>query len=147
MQFGYRYDIDAARLREPDTSCLLEPREIFARGVFGGFYFEQYRFPSEFPHEWGFRAKRSPRYDFRRNKYRIDTRVGGRMIVGTRTADDPRGFLQWWMRYAMGRRLPTDDYRFQELAHYLRLFQGTKATTHVRVKHRLQSALEFGLSP
>jgi hypothetical protein len=147
-QCGYVYFVNPDAPLAPAVAALITPPDMLRQGIYGGHYFERYHMPAEFPFEWGYHARRAPRYDWRLNKYRVDTRIGGRPFVGSRTPDDPRGYFQWLCRYTLGRRIAAlDEQRLAELAHYQRIFGEAydKAKSHMRRKHALQCALEFGV--
>ncbi len=114
MQRGYRYVLTEpvgehfdARFR-PD----LTPREMLSLGVFGGKYMTDCQ--EEFPAEWFAGAKLSlERPDPALNCFGVDASqsLSVWQAKGWIHPDDPRGWFQWYCRYYLGRRLPSEDDR------------------------------------
>lgn len=111
MQQGYTYVLSepqgqnyALRFR-PE----LTPREMLALGVFGGKYMTDCR--QEFPEDWFEGARLSPEHrDPSLNFFGVDASTSLRYWrdKGWIHPDDPRGWFQWYCRYAMGRRMEDD---------------------------------------
>ena len=111
MQRGYRYVLSepVGRNFDPDFRPDLTPKEMLALGVFGGKYMTDCR--KEFPAAWFTRAKLSPSgRDPELNYFGVDASqpLSEWRRKGWTYPDDPRGWLQWYCRYYMGRRSPDD---------------------------------------
>ena len=114
MQRGYTYTLTAPAAGNFDSEFRpeLTPKEMLALGVFGGKYMTDCR--NEFPASWFVRAKLSPSgSDPALNYFGV---VASQPLSVWRDKgwihpDDPRGWFQWYCRYHMGRRLPTEDAR------------------------------------
>lgn len=97
---------------DPRFHPQLTPKEMLARGVFGGKYMTDCR--DEFPADWFTHAKLcAEKHDPALNEFGINAsqplsvwRAKGWIYV-----DDPRGWFQWYCRYFMGRRIPEEDER------------------------------------
>lgn len=90
----------------------LTPRQMFELGVFGGDYFrDDIR---EFPASWLAHARLSDHgYDASLNYFgvRASQSLAEWQRKGWINPIDPRGWFQWYCRYAMGRRIPEEDAR------------------------------------
>jgi hypothetical protein len=114
MQRGYRYALTAAMGRnfDPDFRPELTPKEMLTLGVFCGKYMTDCR--AEFPATWFERARLSPtRRDCSLNYFGVDASqtLSVWREKGWIHPDDPRGWLQWYCRYYMGRRMLDEDAR------------------------------------
>jgi hypothetical protein len=114
MQQGYRYERTApiGRDFDPEFQPDLTPQQMLELGVFGGKYMTDTR--EEFPAGWFAHAKLSPqRRDPSLNFFRVDASQSLAVwrAKGWLHPDDPRGWFQWYCRYYMGRRMPTEDVR------------------------------------
>lgn len=114
MQHGYRYKCTAPIGRSFDVGFKpdLSPAQMLKLGVFGGKYLNDCK--AEFPTEWFKGAKLSKdAYDINCNFFKI--KASQSLSVWQRNGwiykDDPRGWFQWYCRYYMGRRIPTEDAR------------------------------------
>lgn len=91
----------------------LTPKEMLALGVFGGKYMTDCR--KEFPESWFTRAKLSPEHhDDALNFFHKHASQPLKVWLEKgwiNEEHDPRGWFQWYCRYYMGRRLPTEDER------------------------------------
>lgn len=92
----------------------LHPREMLESGIFSGKMINDCM--DEFPREWFEKAikakKLSPEQaDDRINAYGIASRqsLGKWRRNGWIHGDDERGWFQWYCRYVLGRRMPTED--------------------------------------
>lgn len=114
MQDGYAYELVAPMGRDfdPDFKPELTPAEMLSLGVFGGKYMTDCR--AEFPREWFAGAKLSPdHYDANINFFRVraSQSLAYWRAKGWIYRDDPRGWFQWYCRYYLGRRIPSEDQR------------------------------------
>lgn len=114
MQAGYSYKLVEKECDNfhPDFMPQLSPKEMLELGVFGGKYLTDC--VAEFPREWFQNAKLSPKFkDISVNFYEVDASQPLEVWreKGWIHPDDPRGWFQWYCRYYMGRRLPTEDLR------------------------------------
>lgn len=115
MQKNYLYERSAPVGRNFDREFKpqLTPREMLELGVFGGVYMRDCR--KEFPASWFKKAKLSP---LPTNQHLKELNYFGENASqplsvwrqkGWIYQDDPRGWFQWYCRYYLGRRLPTED--------------------------------------
>ena len=114
MQHDYEYKLSAP-IGEDFTFNFkpeLTPEEMLALGIFGGKYMTDCQ--EEFPKSWFKKAKLSPdKYDKGLNYFgvRASQSLQEWQKKGWIYKDDPRGWFQWYCRYYMGRRIPSEDYR------------------------------------
>lgn len=94
----------------PEFKPELTPQQMFELGVFKGHYFDDYK---EFPAEWITNARLSVAGDPNCNFFEIQASQSLKVWQdkGWIYADDPRGWFQWYCRYYMGRRIPSEDMR------------------------------------
>lgn len=82
----------------------LTPKEMLELGVFDGTYLNGCE--DEFPKDW---------FTDKKNKNYFGVKASQPLSVwqakGWINEVDPRGWFQWYCRYYMGRRLPTEDAR------------------------------------
>src|SRR5215470_5308264 len=114
MQKGYRYlrTAPVGRNFDPQFRPDLTPQQMLRLGVFGGRYMTDTR--KEFPKNWFTRAKLSTRRrDRALNFFGVDASqpLSVWREKGWIYPDDPRGWFQWYCRYYMGRRVPSEDAR------------------------------------
>ena len=114
MQQGYTYERVAKPGTEFDPAFTphLTPKEMLAMGIFGGKYMTDCA--EEFPKDWFTHAKLSPlKHDPFLNYFEVDASqpLSVWKAKGWIYKDDPRGWFQWYCRYYMGRRIPTEDER------------------------------------
>lgn len=114
MQQGYEYFLSEPEGKNfhPDFKPDLTPKEMLALGVFGGKYMTDCRL--EFPRDWFDAAKLSPGgYDKNLNFFQVraSQSLSEWIRKGWISKDDPRGWFQWYCRYFIGRRLPSEDDR------------------------------------
>ncbi|MEX0917841.1 MAG: hypothetical protein WDZ93_01670 [Candidatus Paceibacterota bacterium] len=112
MQSGYTYELTepVGRNFDPEFTPQLTPKEMLALGVFGGKYMTDCA--KEFPKSWFARAKLSPEgadADVNYFKIHASQPLSVWKKRGWIYKDDPRGWFQWYCRYYMGRRIPTED--------------------------------------
>jgi hypothetical protein len=114
LQRGYAYE-----LTEPlgknfasDFRPQLTPAEMVKLGMFGGAYFTPDSI-GEYPAAWFKGAKFSAEEDKALNYFGV--KASQPMSVwkqkGWIYKDDPRGWVQWYFRYYLGRRIPAEDAR------------------------------------
>jgi hypothetical protein len=114
MQKGYEYYRTEPIGQNFDThfNPELSPKEMLRLGVFGGKYMNDCW--NEFPASWFSGAKLSPkRKDKDANYFKV---IASQPLAEWRRKgwiykDDPRGWFQWYCRYYMGRRIPSEDTR------------------------------------
>ena len=114
MQHGYRYVLTApiGRHFDPEFRPQLTPREMLALGVFCGKYMTDCR--KEFPSSWFKHARLSPLgRNCSLNYFGVDASqpLSTWQRKGWIHPNDPRGWFQWYCRYYMGRRMPSEDAR------------------------------------
>lgn len=117
MQKGYRYVLTepVGKNFDPEFKPDLTPKQMLELGVFGGVYMRDCT--KEFPKDWFEKAKLAPK--------NIAKSVASLNFFGLNASqplsvwrkkgwiykDDPRGWMQWYCRYFMGRRIPEEDAR------------------------------------
>jgi hypothetical protein len=111
MQRGYSYVLTepTGRNFHPDFRPELTPRQMLQLGVFGGRYMTDCR--KEFPASWFARAKLChDRHDPTLNFFGVNASqpLSVWRKQGWISAEDPRGWFQWYCRYYMGRRCDDD---------------------------------------
>jgi hypothetical protein len=111
MQRGYTYELTepAGRNFHPRFRPELTPKQLLQLGVFGGKYMTDCR--AEFPASWFARAKLCPDYhDPKLNFFGVNASqpLSEWRRKGWLSAEDPRGWFQWYCRYYRGRRGPDD---------------------------------------
>ena len=112
MQKNYIYEITEPMGKnfDPEFRPDLNPKEMLELGVFGGLYFSDK--PKEFPKNWFSKAKLSK--DGKRHKelnyFGIDASQSLTVWKENRwiKRQDPRGWMQWYFRYYLGRRTMDD---------------------------------------
>ena len=114
MQRGYRYQVaePIGRNFDPEFRPELTPADMLRLGVFGGKYMTDCR--DEFPSTWFAGAKLAPgRADPSLNCFGVTASqsLSEWRRKGWLSAEDPRGWFQWYCRYYLGRRLPDEDAR------------------------------------
>lgn len=90
----------------------LTPKQMLELGVFGGKYMTDCK--KEFPEDWYTNAKLCPeRHDPELNFFKVNASQPLKVWIqkGWIYPEDPRGWFQWYCRYYMGRRIPTEDDR------------------------------------
>jgi hypothetical protein len=90
----------------------LTPKQMLALGIFGGKYMTDCG--AEFPKDWFTKAKLCPAFhDPQLNFFKINASkpLSYWRMKGWIYPEDPRGWFQWYCRYYMGRRIPTEDRR------------------------------------
>ena len=112
MQQGYRYRLvePAGRNFDPRFRPELTPREMLRLGVFGGKYMTDCR--AEFPASWFQGARLSPEFrDPELNYFGVNASqpLSVWRQKGWLSAEDPRGWFQWYCRYYLGRRIEDDE--------------------------------------
>jgi hypothetical protein len=114
----------------------LTPQQMLELGVFSGHYFAGEH--AEFPAAWFAKAKLSDTRDPMVNYFQIDASQSRAewLRKGWIYEADPRGWFQWYCRYYLGRRIPTEDKRQIQRWHNM--------TRHVgQVKHACQPGDEL----
>lgn len=118
MQSKYVYELTAPMGKSFDSGFKpeLTPKEMLKLGVFGGRYLRDCR--REFPSDWFKQAKLLPvgrkGHDPKLNYFGVDASqplAVWRKKGWLNEKHDPRGWFQWYCRYYLGRRLPTEDAR------------------------------------
>ena len=114
MQRGYRYTLaaPAGRSFDPEFTPELTPKDMLRLGVLAGKYMTDCR--AEFPKSWFAGAKLADgRRDPELNFFGVDASqpLSVWRSKGWIHPDDPRGWFQWYCRYYMGRRMPSEDRR------------------------------------
>lgn len=113
MQSNYTYELiepvgeNFDRMFNPE----LTPKEMLKLGVFGGKYLNDCK--NEFPDDWFLNAKLSEFKNIELNYFSVDASqsLSEWRKNGWINDQDPRGWFQWYCRYFMGRRTPSEDLR------------------------------------
>jgi len=117
FQKGYKYQLTepVGRNFHPDFKPELTPKQMLTLGVFGGVYMRDC--VKEFPQDWftkaKFQNKGSYVHDPALNFFKVNASqpLSVWRKKGWIYKDDPRGWFQWYCRYYMGRRIPSEDER------------------------------------
>ncbi len=114
MQQDYRYYLTEpiGKNFDPEFKPELSPKQMLQLGVFGGKYMTDCQ--QEFPKEWFKAAKLSPeKRNAKLNCFGVNASqpLSVWRKKGWIYPEDPRGWFQWYCRYYMGRRIPTEDQR------------------------------------
>ncbi len=114
MQQDYRYYLTEpiGKNFDPEFKPELSPKQMLQLGVFGGKYMTDCQ--QEFPKEWFKTAKLSPeKRNAKLNCFGVNASqpLSVWRKKGWIYPEDPRGWFQWYCRYYMGRRIPTEDQR------------------------------------
>lgn len=113
MQKNYRYECVApiGKHLDPEFKPDLTPKEMLTLGVFGGIYMRDC--VNEFPKSWFTKAKfaKGNVPDKKINYFGV---LASQSLTEWRrkewiSKEDPRGWFQWYCRYYMGRRIPSED--------------------------------------
>jgi len=114
IQKNYSYDIVAGYGKDfqKDFEPQLTPKQMLELGVFGGHYLNDCI--SEYPKDWFENARLSDHGpDAKYNYFEVTASQPLKVWQekGWIYPDDPRGWFQWYCRYFVGRRIPTEDQR------------------------------------
>lgn len=116
MQQGYVYPLveSIGKNFDKEFNPDLTPKQMLLLGVFGGRYMRDCI--NEFPKDWFLNAKfhpqNTPGHSKSLNFFKVDASQPLQIWLKKgwiNTEHDPRGWFQWYCRYYMGRRLPTED--------------------------------------
>lgn len=112
MQHGYRYDLTEPEGRnfDPRFQPELTPKQMLELGVFGGKYMTDCK--EEFPKDWFENARLcSTSHDPCLNCFGVNASkpLSYWRNKGWIHPEDPRGWLQWYCRYYLGRRTADDE--------------------------------------
>lgn len=112
MQKNYSYEITEPVGKNFDSEFRpdLSPQEMLELGVFGGLYFSDK--PKEFPGSWFTKAKLSKDHKRHKELNFFQVNASQPLSVWKKNAwinkQDPRGWMQWYFRYYLGRRSADD---------------------------------------
>lgn len=114
MQKSYKYALvePVGKNFDPEFKPQLTPKEMLELGVFGGKYMTDCG--EEFPKDWYKNAKLSPeKHDAKINYFKVNASQSLSIwrAKGWIFEEDPRGWFQWYCRYYLGRRIPSEDKR------------------------------------
>lgn len=114
MQQGYSYELTAPIGRDFSIEFKpeLTPKQMLELGVFGGRYMRDC--VAEFPSKWFEQARFAPdTSDPGLNYFKVTASQPLKVWQqkGWIYPEDPRGWFQWYCRYYMGRRIPSEDMR------------------------------------
>jgi hypothetical protein len=117
MQKDYQYELTApiGKSFDPGFKPDLTPKEMLELGVFGGVYMRDCK--EEFPADWFDKALLAPPnvYEHIAKINYFGVNASQSLSVWKKKGwiykDDPRGWFQWYCRYYIGRRIPTEDER------------------------------------
>jgi hypothetical protein len=114
-QTGYSYTLTEPQGEnfDPEFKPQLTPKEMFQLGIFGGDYFQE--IPSEFPSDWFANVQLShPQKAIKElNFFKVNASqpLSVWQKKGWIYFEDPNGWVLWYCRYYMGRRIPEEDAR------------------------------------
>ncbi len=112
-QIGYSYELVApiGDNFDPEFKPELTPAEMLNLGIFGGQYF--YGGEKEYPSEWFKNVQIIDKPDPKLNFFEVNASqpLSVWEQKGWINPVDPRGWVQWYFRYYMGRRMPDEDAR------------------------------------
>lgn len=116
-QPGYTYTCTAPIGKQFDVQFKpdLTPQQMLELGIFGGIYFTDFD-PNEFPKTWfaHYHASTTGAYDASLNFFKVNASQSlaeWKRKGWINETHDPRGWIQWYFRYYLGRRLPEEDAR------------------------------------
>ena len=115
LQKGYTYTlaVPTGTVFDPEFKPDLTPAQMLELGVFGGDYFEGEI--DEYPSAWFSTARLSTKggYDTSLNYFQVKASQSRKewQKKGWIYPEDPRGWFQWYCRYYLGRRIPSEDRR------------------------------------
>lgn len=114
MQKNYVYETvePMGKNFDPEFEPELTPKEMLEMGIFGGKYMTDCQ--NEFPTDWFREAKLChERHDPKLNYFGVNASqpLSVWKEKGWIFSDDPRGWFQWYCRYFIGRRIPSEDQR------------------------------------
>ena len=147
MQKSYTYELVEKVGKNFDVRFRpdLTPKDMLALGVFGGKYMTDCK--NEFPKSWFAKAKLSPeKYEKKLNFFgvRASQTLAEWRRKGWIHKDDPRGWLQWYCRYYMGRRHDDDERqikRWVKMRRHIVWLQGACRVGDVTCRPRQRQAL------
>jgi hypothetical protein len=148
MQKGYRYILTepVGRNFDPEFKPELTPKEMLCLGIFGGKYMTDTR--NEFPKNWFTQALFSSyKRDASLNYFGVNASqpLSEWRKKGWIYKEDPRGWFQWYCRYYMGRRLPSEDLRqikrWKKMQRHVRQIQNHCARGDFSCRPRQRQAL------
>lgn len=113
-QKGYSYILSEPQGEHfhPDFKPFLTPKEMLELGIMGGVYFSKNAL-REFPKDWWVNAKRSLD-GAEHEELNFFNVIASQPLEewqrkGWIHKDDPRGWIQWYFRYYLGRRGDDDE--------------------------------------
>lgn len=113
LQTGYKYNLTEPMGKNFDTEFKpqLTPKQMLELGIFGGCYF--YNGDSEYPKDWFDGIKITQTADPKLNLFEVNASQPLQIwqAKGWIYEEDPRGWVQWYFRYSMGRRITDEDNR------------------------------------
>jgi len=116
LQQGYTYELSAGTGKEfPEIfQPQVTPQEMLEAGIMGGVYF-LHGAEKEFPKSWFANAKISPDGKQHKELNFFNVKASQPRVEWERKGwiykDDPRGWIQWYFRYYLGRRIQEEDER------------------------------------
>ncbi|HVX90667.1 MAG TPA: hypothetical protein VHC20_03445 [Candidatus Paceibacterota bacterium] len=115
LQRGYCYTLTApaGKRFDPEFKPQLTPQQMLELGMFGGVYFYGKGAVDEYPKAWFKNIPIIEKRDKSLNYFNVNASqpMSAWVKKGWIYADDPRGWVQWYFRYYMGRRIPKEDAR------------------------------------
>lgn len=116
FQKNYKYKLVAPTGKKfhPEFKPDLTPKEMLEAGIFGGIYFSGGG-EKEFPKSWFAKAKISKDGEYHKELNYFGVKASQSLQEWQKKGwiykDDPRGWIQWYFRYYLGRRIPDEDER------------------------------------
>ena len=103
---------------DPSFKPELTPKQMLEAGIFGGKYFNDVAMTNEYPREWFIGAKLCGlhnRADPKLNFFGVKASSSLKEWLNKKWIhkDDPRGWVEWYFRYYLGRRHEDDARQIQ----------------------------------
>ena len=105
----------------------LTPKKMLELGVFGGAYFGLNI--KEYPKSWFEKVKISKKFDVKLNRFKIAAGLSREHWIkkGWIFKEDPLGWLQWYCRFSLGRRIThIDEIQIKRWKNFIRHVKAIK---------------------
>jgi len=116
MQKNYEYYLTepVGKKFHKDFNPELTPKEMMETGIFGGKYFNDVSQTNEYPKDWWSKAILSGQQNksnYKLNYFQVPASLSLKEWKRKKWIhpDDPRGWVEWYFRYYMGRRHEDDE--------------------------------------
>jgi hypothetical protein len=153
MQKNYTYYLTKPMGKDFDPLFKpeLTPKQMLKLGIFGGKYFNDVAKTDEYPKDWFIDAKlcgEENKADYKLNYFGVKASISLKEWAnkGWIHPDDPRGWVEWYFRYYMGRRHEDDARQIKRWINAKRHFQSAfthESKTGKQSLPRLQALLHW----